>query len=72
MKKVGSQLVYEGTTNEEVIEVLIHRISGLNDKFPCKENMDALAHLGAALNRLNDRTTKRVQQGVEGQDKPHE
>lgn len=71
MKKVDGQQVYDGTTNEEVIEMLIHRIDGLNKKFPCFENMQALANLGSALNKLNERTAKRVAQGVEGQDKDH-
>jgi hypothetical protein len=71
MKKSDGQLVYEGTTNEEVLEILLHRIRGLNAQFPCEENREALAHLGIALSWLNVRTKRRVAQGVEGQDKLH-
>lgn len=71
MKKVGGELVYDGTTNEQVIEVLLHRITGLNEKFPCFENEMALEQLKTALYWLNARTKKRVAQGVEGQDLPH-
>lgn len=71
MKKTGGELVYEGTTNEELIEVLINRIDWLNKQFPCFENVRALAYLGGALNALNERTSNRVKQGVEGQDKLH-
>lgn len=71
MKKVGGELVHEGTTNEEIIEVLIHRIGNLNTKFPCIENSIALDSLREALSALEERTNKRVQQGVEGQDIPH-
>lgn len=71
MKKSDGQLVYEGTTNEEVIEVLIHRISGLNEKFPCPENAQAISALKGALYTLNERTRRRVKQGVEGQDIVH-
>lgn len=71
LKKVGGLLVYEGTTNEEVLEVLIHRLSALNEKFPCSENMVAISALGGALTSLQERTLRRVAQGVEGQDKQH-
>lgn len=71
MKKVDGKLVYEGTTNEELIEVLIDRITKLNAKFPCFENVNAIAHLGGALNILNERTKKRLAQGVEGKDIAH-
>ena len=71
MKKVGGELVYEGTTNEELMEVLIHRITALNEKFPCPENMHAISALGGALAALNERTRRRVAQGVEGRDLQH-
>lgn len=71
MKKVDGQLVYEGTTNEELISVLLHRISALNEKFPCSENMHAISALGGALHVLQLRTQRRIAQGVEGQDAQH-
>jgi hypothetical protein len=71
MKKSEGKLVYEGTTNEELISVLLHRLEILNNNFPCKDNMDAIASLGASLQHLQRRTKKRVEQGVEGQDLSH-
>jgi len=58
LKKADRQVVYDGTTNEELIEVLIHRLGKLNDKSPCRENIDAIAYLGGALNRLNQRAAR--------------
>lgn len=56
----------EGTTNEDLIEVLIDRLNFLNNKFPCKENGVALHHLQQAVQALNDRTEDRQRRGVEG------
>jgi len=39
---------------------------GLNDKFPCEENEDAIHFLGKALQRLSDRKKDREKRGVEG------
>lgn len=58
--------VSNGTTNEEVITVLIDRLNYLNDKFPCTENEIAILHLESALNTLIVRTAKRQLRGVEG------
>lgn len=55
-----------GTTNEEVLEVLIHRVKELNKKFPCDENEMAIRNLEGALVWLNLRTQDRVNRGVEG------
>ena len=56
----------DGTTNEEVIKVLIDRISYLNLKFPCRENSIAITKLDEALLWLGKRTRDRVERGVEG------
>ena len=58
--------VNNGTTNEQVLAVLINRLEYLNDKFPCEENRCALEHLDDALFQLNLRTSKRKVRGVEG------
>ncbi len=58
--------VNDGTTNEEVIAVLIDRINYLNSEFPCRENSIALRKLEEALLWLNHRTAKRKERGVEG------
>ncbi len=61
-----------GIQNEQVIKLLIERLMALNDAFPCRENVAALAYLHAALSVLNERTRTRVAQGVEGTDRPHQ
>ena len=55
-----------GTTNEAVIAMVIHRLNFLNEKFPCAENAAALDALKEALDQLHNRTKKRVLAGVEG------
>jgi hypothetical protein len=60
------RLVNDGTTNEEVLAVLIDRIQFLNSKFPCRENAIALTHIETALLWLNKRTADRKARGVEG------
>lgn len=58
--------VSDGTTNEEVLEVLIDRISFLQSKFPCKENACCITHLQEALMWLEKRTNDRLKRNVEG------
>jgi len=58
--------VEDGTTNEEVLVVLIDRIKGLNEKAPCRENAICLTHLETALLWLEKRTRDRLARGVEG------
>lgn len=56
----------DGTTNEEVIEMLVDRLQYLQAKFPCRENAIAITKLDEALLWLNERTRKRQERGVEG------
>lgn len=67
-KIVGDKLqtVQDGTTNEEVLAVLIDRIVFLNNIMSSVENTEALSHLYGALACLKSRTLKRTQAGVEG------
>jgi|SRR6188508_434809 len=58
--------VNNGTTNEEVLEMLIDRLSYLQNKFPCKENACCITHLQEALMWLEKRTKDRIKRGVEG------
>lgn len=58
--------VSDGTTNEEVIAVLLDRLNGLQGKFPCRENAVAITHLETSLLWLNHRTANRQKRGVEG------
>lgn len=58
--------ISDGTTNEEVLEVLINRIGFLNNKFPCRENSIVLTNLETALMWLEKRTNDRIKRNVEG------
>jgi hypothetical protein len=58
--------VSDGTTMEDVIEVLIDRLKGMQKKFPCKENACATTHLEEALMWLEKRTAERKKRNVEG------
>ena len=58
--------VQNGTTNEELLAVLINRMKGLNDKFPCRQNALAITKLEEALFWLNNRTEERKARNVEG------
>ena len=62
--------VEDGTTNEEVLKVLIDRIQALNAKAACRENATCLTHLETALLWLEKRTRDRMARGVEGTPKP--
>jgi len=61
--------VNDGTTNEEVLLMIIDRLNFLQAKFPCRENAIAITHVETALLWLNKRTAGRVARGVEGQHK---
>lgn len=61
--------ISDGTTNEELLEVLINRMNHLNGKFPCRENAIAITHLDTALLWLEKRTNDRLKRNVEGQNK---
>lgn len=58
--------VNDGTTNEEVLEVLLDRCNGLYKKFPSRETALAITKLEEALLWLNRRTDLRKKRGVEG------
>ncbi len=58
--------VHDGTTNEEMLKVMIDRLRGLGEKLPCRENSIAITKLEEALLWLNHRTAERRTRGVEG------
>lgn len=58
--------VNEGTTNEEVLDMLVDRMKYLQQKFPCTENIGVIANLEEALVLLNRRTSDRKARNVEG------
>lgn len=62
--------VNDGTTNEEVLAVLINRLQYLYYKFPSKETFRAIESLEYALEQLERRTKDRTDRGVEGKHLP--
>lgn len=62
----GFKTVCDGTTNEEVLEVLIDRMQFVNAKHRCLENDLVIMKLTESLALLNKRTADRQKRGVEG------
>ena len=65
----GSSLmetIHDGTTNEEVLRMLIDRMNYLQGKFPCRENAIVITKLEESLMWLEKRTADRVKRDVEG------
>ncbi len=58
--------INDGTTNEEVLEMLINRMEYLQGRFPCKENAIVITNLQESLMWLNKRTQDRIKRNVEG------
>jgi hypothetical protein len=63
------EIVSDGTTNEEVLKMLINRLNFLNELLPSRETAVAITNLDQALLWLNKRTADRIQRGVEGSHK---
>ena len=59
-------VVNDGTTNEEVLKVLIDRMNSMQAKFPCRENAIVTTNLETGLLWLEKRTADRKARGVEG------
>ncbi len=60
------ETINDGTTNEDVLEMLINRMEYLQKKFPCKENACCITHLQEGLMWLEKRTNDRIKRNVEG------
>lgn len=60
------QTVTNGTTNEELLAILINRMQYLNGKFPCRENSLVITKLEESLMWLEKRTRDRLARNVEG------
>ena len=58
--------VSDGTTNEELLKVLINRFEFLHSKLPSEETRIAIEHVRQALYAQHSRTYERLQRGVEG------
>jgi hypothetical protein len=67
-----SEVGINGTTLEEVIDVLIGRLGGWQaGEFCCRENALAITALEDAQNWLYRRTRNRIKAGVEGTYQKH-
>jgi len=64
--EVKLQTIKNGTTNEDVLKVLINRMNYLQAKLSCRENAIAITKLEEALLWLEKRTNERIQRGIEG------
>lgn len=62
--------VHNGTTNEEVLAMLINRLQFLGNKLPSRENALAVTKCQEALMWLEQRTKDRTTRGVENTPKP--
>ena len=62
-------LVADGTTNEEVLRVLIDRMKYLQSRMSCRENAIVITKLEESLMWLEKRTADRNARGVEGAEK---
>ena len=58
--------IHDGTTNEEVLRMLVDRMQHLQAKFPCRENAIVITKLEESLMWLEKRTADRKARGVEG------
>lgn len=58
--------ISDGTTNEDLLEVLINRMQYLQGKFPCRENALVITKLEESLMWLEKRTADRKKRNVEG------
>ena len=58
--------VNNGTTNEEILKMLINRLQFLYYKFPSQETMRAIQYAEFSLNELERRTKDRKERKVEG------
>lgn len=65
-----SVTTHNGTTNEEVLDMLIDRLKFLNKKLPSISNAAAIYGLTGALDCLKMRSEDRKRRGVEGTPKP--
>jgi hypothetical protein len=72
VQKGGGQIIQQGTTNEEVLEVLIDRVTEAYQSLPCEESIRALHHLQETLVALRTRTARRIDANVEGTNEPHD
>lgn len=68
-KDAAMQTIHDGTTNEEVLAMLIDRLKYLSNRLPSRETSLAITKCEEALMWLNMRTADRKTRGVEGTSK---
>ena|SRR5215813_6316300 len=68
-KDVAMNTIHDGTTNEEVLEMLIDRLTYLHNRLPSRETALARTKCEEALLWLKKRTADRKERGVEGTSK---
>lgn len=71
VKSQDGHLIQDGTTNEEILEVLINRMEHLNSKLRSTENNLTITNLKTALYWLNRRHKTRAEQGLTNKEIPH-
>jgi hypothetical protein len=59
-KNEGGQF-YDGITNEEILEILMHRVDHFATLKPSQENMNVLTHLMQAKKWMSVRNFKKIQ-----------
>jgi hypothetical protein len=72
LRKDGGTTVRDGTTIEEVLEVLIDRVTEGYQRLPCQESIRALYLLREALATFQARSHRRMDANVEGTLRPHD
>lgn len=72
LQKEDGQVIRDGTTNEEVLEVLIDRVTEAYQALPCQESVRALYLLREALATFRARSMRRAHAEVEGTRRPHQ
>ena len=72
LQKEDGRIVRDGTTIEEVLDVLIDRVTEAYQALPCQETIRALYLMREALAALQTRTERRILAQVEGTRQPHD
>lgn len=53
-------MTINGTKNEELLKVLLHRMNHLNKAQYCKENIEVISHLNKAFDSLKKRKERKL------------
>jgi hypothetical protein len=71
LKRSLGKVVRQGTTNEEVMEVILDRQTNGYESLPCSETVSSLHYLRKALASSLLRTARRIDAEVEGTNQSH-